>query len=98
MRVATMVQKPCVRPHTTRRCVRSRANPFEVDLLLALAHKEVDKSCVETFDEAACYVAWDNVDEIYRGLAHRKEKQETDPLEIYCDAVPEGDECREYDV
>lgn len=103
--LATRIKLPSLaaRHPTHRRFVCPQASPKDTkpsheDLLVAIAYRDVQASCFDDLDEAACAVAWDNVDEVYRGLAHRREKQETDPLEVYCSALPDGDECREYDV
>jgi len=96
IRVSHLNKIKHVTAHRAVRCYSS--SPSEEDLIVIMAYKEVQASCFDDLDEAACAVAWDNVDEVYRGLAQRREKKETDPLEIYCSALPEGDECREYDV
>lgn len=88
----------CLHKTKTRRVFRCYASPSEEELVVIMAYRDVQASCFDDLDEAACAVAWDNVDEVYRGLAQRKEKLETDPLEIYCSTLPDGDECREYDV
>lgn len=49
----------------------------------------------QNVDEFECAVAWDTVDEISRGVAHR---EETDAMEVYCLENPDADECRTYDV
>ncbi len=106
MRVALIRKIPATLASAQRRRLQKmHATPNEIsqtklqdDIIIALAKQSVQASCYDDLDEAACAVAWDNMDEIYRGLFHRKEYQETDPLEIYCSTTPEGDECREYDV
>jgi CP12 domain len=43
-------------------------------------------------------VAWDLVEELEAEASHMKSKQgPVDPLEKYCEDVPEADECRVYE-
>lgn len=61
------------------------------------AIKEAQEAC-DTGNEAECATAWDTVEELSAAKAH-KEAQEgrKDPLEEYCEEVPEADECRVYE-
>jgi CP12 domain len=42
-------------------------------------------------------LAWDAVEELEAEASHMKAKQSTDPLDKYCEEVPEADECRVYE-
>lgn len=44
-----------------------------------------------------CMVAWDVVEEVQAAISHRPGSRKTS-LQTYCDANPEADECRIYDL
>eukprot|EP00183_Erythrolobus_madagascarensis_P007230 CAMPEP_0185845584 /NCGR_PEP_ID=MMETSP1354-20130828/1506_1 /TAXON_ID=708628 /ORGANISM="Erythrolobus madagascarensis, Strain CCMP3276" /LENGTH=110 /DNA_ID=CAMNT_0028545575 /DNA_START=63 /DNA_END=395 /DNA_ORIENTATION=+ len=58
--------------------------------------EEASKKFGKTSKEAA--VAWDMVEELEAEASHQKNAiGKKDPLEEFCDDVPEADECRTYD-
>lgn len=73
-----------------------------VSAKLAVARLEAIVLCVHMGDDSAvCKVAYDKVWDLetafYR-IAEERREERRDPLEKYCEVVPEADECREYDV
>lgn len=53
--------------------------------------------CSQTAEEIECTIAWDNVDEIRRGV-YLREEAAADPLEAFCVENEDADECRIYDL
>ena len=89
--------KPTLYIKTNKRLTPvTRALP--VNKVLTEAIRTAYLICSITNDKAMCAVAWDNVDEITRGIHRRKEYIEKDPLIQYCTSHPDADECRIYDV
>lgn len=57
--------------------------------------KEASEKYGKTSKEAAA--AWDAVEELEAEASHQKNAEKKDPLEEYCEDVPEADECRTYE-
>lgn len=75
----------------------NKLTPAEKNLL-ANVILDAKRICNESLHDIECSVAWDVVDEVARGIHHRVELRNEDPLELYCTEFPENDECRIYDI
>jgi hypothetical protein len=88
-----------------RLCLRTRAQPsshmggytLEERRLLLDAIRRANEVCSDTHDDVECAIVWDEVEDIFRGLNTRVTMRYDDPLDMYCDDVPDADECRMYD-
>ncbi|KAJ8535734.1 hypothetical protein K7X08_023454 [Anisodus acutangulus] len=67
--------------------------------LVAESVKEAEETCAENPVSGECAAAWDVVEETSAAASHArdKKKENSDPLENYCNDNPETDECRTYD-
>ncbi|CAM6109975.1 unnamed protein product [Calypogeia fissa] len=80
----------------------ARASPSSTNLEETVQHAIEDAEEVCKADGASagnCAAAWDEVEELAAAVAHKKasEKDKKDPLEVFCNEVPEADECRTYE-
>lgn len=91
--ITTTYQRPV---RLTPRCGSVPASKEYIHVQNAIAHAKA--VCEEATDELECIVAWDSVDDVMRGVYQRIEKTGGDPLDKYCDILPDADECREYDL
>lgn len=62
------------------------------------AIKDAEKACADGSTNE-CAAAWDVVEEISAATSHKKviAKENSDPLEQFCDGNPDADECRMHD-
>lgn len=60
---------------------------------------EAEEVCAADETSGNCAAAWDEVEELAATVAHKKvfDKQKNDPLEAFCNEVPESDECKVYE-
>ncbi|KAK8914060.1 hypothetical protein KSP39_PZI023819 [Platanthera zijinensis] len=61
--------------------------------------KKAEEACGENTESGECAAAWDEVEELSAAASHARDraKENSDPLETYCNDNPETDECRTYD-
>ncbi len=78
--------------------VSDRPIAFDVDSNLQEALDQARAACLVDVDSADCAAAWDAVEEIQAEIAHKRQNAPKSSLESYCDANPDADECRVYDV
>lgn len=70
-----------------------RADPPSVERAI----KDAEEACKEGSAEE-CANAWDTVEELSADASHKKDAGEKkDPLDQYCEEVPDADECRVYE-
>jgi hypothetical protein len=81
--------------------VVARASPSSTNLEETVQHaiEDAEEVCKADGASGNCAAAWDEVEELSAAVAHRKasEKDKKDPLEVFCNEVPEADECRTYE-
>lgn len=78
--------------------VADRPIAFDIDADLQEALDQARAACSSDVNSADCAAAWDAVEEIQAEISHRRQSAPKSSLESYCDANPEADECRVYDV
>ncbi|MEM7769555.1 MAG: Calvin cycle protein CP12 [Cyanobacteria bacterium P01_E01_bin.6] len=78
--------------------VADRSIAFDIDERLQDALNQARSACTLDFNSPACATAWDVVEEIQADIAHKRQGAHKNSLESYCDANPDADECRVYDV
>ncbi|CAD7698410.1 unnamed protein product [Ostreobium quekettii] len=63
------------------------------------AIEEAKEVCEGGENEAECATAWDQVEELAAAVSRKKaaEANAGDPLDKFCEEVPEADECRVYE-
>ena len=56
------------------------------------------EACSTDATSSECAAAWDAVEELQAEASHQRENEpEKSPLEKFCDANPDADECRVYE-
>lgn len=96
--VRPIVSRPAVSARTVRpspRVVKLWAEPNSVERAI----KEAEEACKDGSAQE-CANAWDTVEELSANASHKKDAAEgskKDPLDEYCEEVPEADECRVYE-
>ena len=91
--------KPVLSSVRSARIVRCHtASPTDAKQVLHDAIQTAEYVCADApLDEIECAIAWDNVDEIRRGVYLREEAL-ADPLEAFCVENEDADECRIFDL
>lgn len=101
--VANLRIPTAARPAVALRPARLASSPARLAPLRAerpsveRAIKDAEEACKEGSAEE-CANAWDTVEELSANASHKKEASEKkDPLDEYCEEVPDADECRVYE-
>lgn len=71
---------------------------FDIDERLQEALDQAHAACTADANSPECAAAWDVVEEIQAEIAHKRNLQPKSGFDRYCDAHPDADECRIYDV
>ncbi len=73
--------------------------PLSIEQATQAAIAQARSACQQNGDtSSSCAVAWDIVEELQAERSHRQTTTAKNAFERYCDAHPEADECRIYDV
>ena len=78
--------------------VTDRPVAFDIDARLQEALDQARSACTSNSESPECATAWDVVEEIQAEISHKRQNNHKNSLESYCDANPDADECRLYDV
>ncbi|GMH41292.1 hypothetical protein BSKO_09202 [Bryopsis sp. KO-2023] len=97
--VRPIVSRPAVSARIVRpsaRVVKLWAEPNSVEQAI----EDAKETCKDSDNTQECANAWDTVEELSANASHKKEAAEVskkDPLDEYCEEVPDADECRVYE-
>jgi CP12 domain len=89
----------------TRVAAARRARPVALTMNLDTIQHKIQEEMQKAQEATAKFgksskeaaLAWDAVEELEAQASHMKAKESKDPLEKYCEEVPEADECRMYE-